>query len=185
MQIFASAAGIIGLNPSKVGGTGTSIKIFPSLIPPTFGAASVNPASLSVAGNGALEGKAFTVRASGNLFVHGAYPTVNFTLQSGTSLTASSNVTVATLASAQSLTTAATYPFSFKADLQGDSASGIVQVVSAVISCNGVSGTVTATDLTGVSFLGPNAALNLVFGVTFGVSDGLNAASLMQFSAEA
>jgi len=196
MQAFATA-GISGISPVTVGGTGTTAKIFPSLLSSTAAASLVIPAS------GEYEGREIVIRAAGKLYVHGTTPTINFVLQSGTSLTAASNTTVATLAAAASLTTAHTYPFAFQAVLQGDSTSGIVQVVEADFACNGavqtVEGTgITATSLTGINFLagGPTgivlagngnggAAINLVFGLTWAVSDAANTASLDQFFAEA
>jgi len=46
--------------------------------------------------------------------------------------------------------------------------------------CNGVSGTMTLTDLTGVNLTTTN--YNFVCGITFTVSDALNVAKLSQFS---
>lgn len=176
MSQTIQSAGINYASPSTVGGTGTTAKIFPSLLN------SLSPATLALVQ--AQNGQQVTVKASGTLFVHGTSPTINFLLQNGTSLTAGSNTTFATLTSVASLTTATQYPFAVKVTLQGDSVSGIVQVVDAEIVCNGVSGAATKTSLTGINFAGPGAAANVVFGVTFGVSDALNTASLLQFNAE-
>jgi hypothetical protein len=186
---FASAGANYAF-PLTVGGTGTLAKVFPA--PSTnSGIAATSPASLRVLLQ--QQGQLVSLVISGNVFVHGTAPTVNFVLQSGTSLTAASNTTILTLASAQSLTTNAWYPFCVKADLQGDNASGILQPVSSSIVCNSVSGSVTATALTGVTFGSPaspidniplaESVINLVFGVTFGVSDALNAANVYQMVA--
>jgi hypothetical protein len=194
MQKFATA-GITPQNPSVIGPISTTtMQIFPALVGLGFQVAPTAPAVLSVPANGNFNGVPISVHAAGNLFVHGTSPTVNFGLFNGTSLTVGSDGTaLSTLTSAQSLTTAATYPFSFAATLQGDSTSGVVQVTNATFYCNGVSGTLTNTDLTGISFGGPafpapaggGAALSLVLGIKFGVADALDTASLYSFYAEA
>jgi hypothetical protein len=86
---------------------------------------------------------------------------------------------MATLTSAQSLATNATYPFSFRAQLQADSISGVMQIMNATFYANGVSGTCSLTDLTGVNLTTTN--YTFVFGVTYGVSDATNVAGLSQF----
>lgn len=181
-----ATAGVNYANPVIAGGTGTLAKIFPA---PSlnFNVASTVPAALLIQAQ--QQGQIVSVKAAGNVFLHGASPTVNFEIQNGTSLTAASNSTIATMNAAQSLTTGATYPFAITLDLQGDQTSGIVQVVNASIVCDGVSGTVTKSTLTGINWTGANqfysngAPLSLVVGVTFAVSDALNTASLFQFEA--
>lgn len=208
MILFSKALGVSGLAPSKVGGTGTNPMIFPGLMGAGFQVASIAPAAIIVPNNGVFEGQLINIVAAGKVFVHGTSPTLNFVLQNGTSLTAASNTTMATLSAAQALVTAATYPFCVEVGIQGDSTSGIVQVVYASATINGVayelsangrvdSPKITQTSLTGISFLPtqptatqpdpiqPNQALSLVFGLTFGVSDALNAASLDSMYAEA
>ena len=196
--------GISGVTPSVVGGTGTSTKIFTA--PPTTNwlyasysssqsTTSATAAGLPVPGNGVLEMTPFTVRASGKVYVHGTSPTINFVLQKGTSLTAASNTTFLTLASAASLTAGSTIPWYLDVTLQGDSTSGIVQVINGRIVTNGTSGSVTSTDLTGITFTttftGPDGyptgnapAFTVVCGVTFGVSDSTNTCSLGSFFLE-
>jgi hypothetical protein len=184
-------------NPSLVGGTLTAIKVFPSTIGPGFnnggglGYPVVNPIVppaptsgtkpfiCTIPGTGQFEQQQIEIRASGLAFVHGTSPTLNFALQSGTSLTPTSNTTVAVLASAQSLTTGAYYPWYFDCKFQADALSGIGQFQNATFSCNGVSGTVTLTDLTGVNLNTTN--VNFVMGVSFAVSDALNVGVLSQF----
>jgi hypothetical protein len=189
MSDIFDSVGVNYASPSKVGGTGTTIKIFPSL---TNAAA---PAILQLLEQ--QDGQVVTLTASGSLFVHGTSPTVNFTLQSGTSLTGTSNTTISALTTPASLTTNANYPWALKINLQGDHASGIVQVVSSAFTVNGVQ-TVAAsfsnTSLTGVVFSGalasppvfePEVGVNLVLGCTFAVSDALNSASLFEYQLEA
>ena len=196
MQKFATA-GITPANPSVIepGFDSTIVQFFPAVLGPGFQLPATTPATLLIPANGTKNGVPFTVRASGNLYVHGTSPTINFQLCNGTALAGSPpvNNVISTLTSAQSLSTGATYPFAFNATLQGDSTSGVVQVTNATFYCNGVSGTLTNTDLTGISFGGPGfpapagggAALSLVFGLKFGVADALDTASLLSFYAEA
>jgi len=199
-QVIADA-GVRGFQPSLVGGTGTTAKIFPSLLGTGFNngggilpqPAGVVPAALIIPGSSIYEGKPITVKASGTLFMHGASPTVNLTLYNGVSMTPGSNTVCLVGASAlSSLTTATQYPFALQVTLQGDSISGIVQLYNATSFFNGTTlGTITLTNLTGVSFVAgtsaktTTAALSLVIGATFGVSDALNECQLMQFVAEA
>jgi hypothetical protein len=190
MNVF-SDAGVRGQNPSLVGGTGTVAKLFPNLLanstglPAGFGSGSpaptapLAPANLLLPGTGQFEQKIVEVRAAGYVFVHGTSPTVNFVFQEGTSLTATSNTTMATMASAASLTTAAFYPWAFKAFLQSDAKSGVMQIFNAFFSLNGASQSLTLTDLTGVNLLTTN--YNFVAGVTFAVSDALNVGALGLF----
>jgi len=187
---FAIGGGVNGYNPSTVGGTGTSTKIFPNLLanatglPASFTGSPVPTlppagAQIVIPGTGQYEQQQIVVTAGGYVYVHGTSPTLNFLLQSGTSLTSGSNTTIATLASAQSLTTASYYPWSLSVKLQGDAKSGVVQVFSGTFVCNGVSGSLTLTNLTGQNLTTTN--INLVIGVTFGVSDALNFGALSQF----
>jgi hypothetical protein len=189
---FSVAPGIGPYTPQIVGGTGTTAKIFPNLlantsgIPTTFGSGSPAPTSpiaasaVTIPGTGQYEQQQIAVAAAGYVFVHGTSPTINIVFQQGTSLTPGSNTTMATLSSVQSLTTAATYPWAFNCRLQGDSVSGVLQIMSANFYCNGVAGSFTLTDLTGVNLT--TTGYFFVLGVTFGVSDALNKAALSQFS---
>jgi hypothetical protein len=188
---FAQAQGVNAYNPALIGGTGTTTKIFPNLLANATGlpasfvgspAPTVPPpcAQVYLPGTGQYEQQQISISAGGYLFVHGASPTVNFVLQQGKSLTATSNTTVATLASAQSLTTAAYYPWAVSVKFLADALSGIMQFFSASMVCNGVSGTVTLTDLTGVNLT--TTGLPFVIGITFGVSDALNVGALSQFT---
>lgn len=189
MQIFSNA-GVSGSFPSQVGlVASTAFQVFPALLGPGFQVAPTEAAVLTVPANGVYEGKPMTVHAAGMLFVHGTSPTINFALYSGSSLIpADETVTtpVSTLTSAASLTTATAYPWSYVATLQGDSISGVVQVQTANFTCNGVSGSLTNTDLTGISFIAGGApAVQLCAAMKFTVSDALSYAKLMSFYAEA
>jgi len=189
---FSVAPGIGPYTPVSVGGTGTVTKIFPNAlaiisgIPTIFGTGSpaapapIAPSAVQIRGTGEYEQQAIAVVASGYLFVHGTTPTINFVFQQGQSLTAASNTTMATLTAVQTLTTNANYPWAFSARLQADSISGVMQIYSGVFVCNGVSGAMTLTDITGVNLTTTN--YNFVCGFTFAVTDALNKAVLSQFS---
>ena len=202
MNVF-SDAGVRGYAPALVGGTGgtTTPKIFPSIIGPGFGnGAGLNPprfatdpitvpsaatgtlaAMVTIPGTGQYEQHEIAVQAGGFVYTHGTSPTLNFVFQKGTSLTATSNTTMATLASAQALTTPSPsyWPWQFKCSLFADALSGVMQIANATFVCNGTSGTLTLTDLTSVNLTTTN--YTFVIGVTFGVSDALNVGALGQF----
>ena len=200
MQVFADA-GVRGFAPALVGGTLTTTKIFPSILGPGFGnggglnppgfalnpvtvpapATGTPPAIVTIPGTGQFEQHNIEVQAGGFVFMHGTSPTLNFLFQQGKSLNsgASGQTTMATLASAQSLTTGAYYPWQFKATLFADALSGVMQIGNATFVCNGVSGSLTLTDLTSINLTTTNYPF--VIGVTFGVSDALNVGGLGQF----
>lgn len=193
-----------GQNPgsggvAQLGGTGTTAKLFVQAN--NSAAPFVLQPPIDV-----CEGRQIYIRAGGRLFVHGASPTVVTSLygvQGGVPASAPTTATSYTsLASqsAQALTTAATYPWSIEAILQGDSKSGILQGAFRVACDNVVTAwAALSSTLTGVLFnsslQGPgsgdtaqNAAsappFTLVLGVTFAVSDSLNTANLNQFELE-
>jgi hypothetical protein len=181
------SCGINYANPSTIGGTGSGVKIFPSLLN------SAVAATLQILEQ--QQGQIVVLNAAGNVHLHGTSPTIIPTLQSGSSLTSTNNTTVSALTSAQLFaSTGATYPWALQIKLQGDQSSGIVQVVSTSFTCNGVNSTsFTNTSLTGVSFSGasagdgfknPEVGVTLCLGLNFGVSDAANAANLYQFELE-
>ena len=203
---------VSGVSPLIIGGTGTAIKVFPAVsaslpvnpaqpLPP--GQLVGGPAAMLIPANGAYEGQPFCLIMSGTVTVGGtASPTINFVIQNGSSLTGSSNTTMATLTAPFAATISTSYDFNVIVTLQGDSLTGKV-VASPSLSAaqiNGANQALTLTALTGISFLsaastGQNpavhkgnspggAALSLVCGVTFGVSDAANSASLMSFFIE-
>jgi hypothetical protein len=183
---FASA-GVNYANPSTIGGTGSGVKIFPALISTT------TAAILQLLEQ--QQGQIVTLNAAGNLHLHGTSPTIAPTLLKGNSLTYSSGNVISVLTSAQLFaSTGATYPWALQIKLQGDTSSGVVQVVSTTFACNGTaSSSFTNTSLTGVSFggtsagdgfLNPEVGVTLSLGLNFGVSDAANAANLYQFELE-
>lgn len=201
---------VSGVSPVIVGGTGTATKIFPAAAaslpvnasqPVVPGQLVGGPAAMLIPANGSYEGQPFSLQMSGTVTVGTtASPTINFVIQNGSSLTASSNTTIATLTAAFSATISTSYDFNVILTLQGDSKTGKL-VASPALSAaqiNGANEALTLTALSGISFLanastGQNPifqgnaspiALSLVCGVTFGVSDAANSASLMSFMIE-
>jgi hypothetical protein len=180
---MATPIASVGFNyafPGKVGGTGTNFDIFTA--PSNANAAAV--LALPVTSSG----QQVDVKATGYIYGHGATTLTNFVLQSGTSLTSTSNATLVTIASNTAVTQSTLIPWALKISLNGDAASGIVQVISSSFVLDGVSETLTVTGsgaiLSGVTYAGPGAAINLVLGFKFTVSDALNAAYITQFVAE-
>lgn len=175
----------------------TSVQIFPNpsslntvVIPQVEG-----PAILPIPGSGKYNGKYFDVNVAGNVTVGGVSPTVALTLYAGTTLPtiASPGTSVGALTAA-SLSTGATYPFMLWARFEGDQTSGILQGTFATLM-NGVwTAFAHTTNLTGVNFIEtgtPSApvandpCVYLTFGLTFGVANAANTATLTQFGAEA
>lgn len=182
---------------AAIGGTGTVAKLFPLV------SNSAQPAALAAFGSGRLEGRQFYVRAGGKLFVNGTTPTVITSLYgivggvpAANPLVAASYTSLASQ-SAQTLTTASAYPWLIEAILQGDSTSGKLQGMFRV-SVNNVptAWAALSAQLTGVNLATQQALVNglpvtsdepsitFVAGVTFGVSDALNTANLLQFDLE-
>lgn len=178
MNTISSAFGNPNGAPATIGGTGTTAKVF------NQANNSANAFTLVAPGSYRLEGQQFAIRAGGRLYVHGTSPTVNIVLQSGTSLTSTSNTTIATLGSAQSLTTATNYPWFVEAILQGDSTSGDVQGAFRI----GINNTISAWAALSNALTSTNFAteppLQFVVGITFSVSDSANLGVLDQFSLE-
>lgn len=200
MEVFADS-GVRGATPSIVGGTGTTTKIFPSLLGPNFNVGAFNlggalgpigsggtvpspntatPAALLIAPAARiLEGQEFEVRAAGTIYIHGTSPTFNFLLQAGTSFTSGSNTTMATMHTAISLTTAAQYPFCFDAMFQGDSISGLLQCVEAAFTVDGTPFELNANARSDTNYVSPTTLTGVKF---TGVSPSLSLVFGVTFS---
>jgi hypothetical protein len=153
------------------------------------------PAILAIPGSNKVNGKYFDVHVAGNVAVGGVTPSVSLILYAGAAIPtlAAPGTAVATLAAA-TLVTATTYPFYMHARFEGDTASGILQGYFSTLM-NGVFTAYAKTvNLTGIAF-GPTGtpsnpianepALNMCFGLTFGVANAANSAVLTQFGCEA
>lgn len=198
-----------GLNPSTVSTSGTSIVYVPDLpglnlwnvgavgvntnvssqykgVAPT---ATSNAGGLQVPGNSELDGQLFSVVASGNIiFGTGEASTTGkvglyLSTASPTSASPSYQTLMELTLTNQTLDNTA-YPFSLAVDMQGDTASGILQLAK----YGWINGTFTTptqvTALTGITFqqtapLTP--AFTLVVGVTFGAANAGNTINLKQF----
>lgn len=206
--IVAQAAGINAFNPSTVGGTPTTAQMFPAVSGNfTSGVAPVAyPAIVPIPANGQFEQQRFTMKASGKVTLGStSTPTLLWKLYNGTSMTAASNGTaLLTMSALSGLTVSATYPWSWTADFQGDSTSGILQAISSTLWVNNATaGTITLTGVASglnltangpVNYVSPGYtsttayagnALNLCIGFTFGVSSASNKCFLSQFVVEA
>lgn len=203
---------------STIGGTGSTLKKFQSNVTyptgskagqvvPFFG--TVTDLTMPLPGNGKLSQIRWGVIASGTLFIHGTTPTINFSLIGSLGNTPSTDVVLATLTAAQSLTTNASYEFSLEAKFIGAQAAptvgaaggdGKVQLINAdwfAGSTDTLNSGMTLLPLTGVDFFGrynpdyPVGANNgvlfppflLKLGLTFAVSDSANLATLNEFYA--
>jgi hypothetical protein len=190
MSTIVSTAQVSGSNPSKVGGLGTGIVIFPSVLGQGFNngnsqATSVGPAQVTLAAPQS-EGIQSVIKASGNFYLHGASPTILLKLFKGTSLTSTNDTLVASCTAISGLTTAAYYPFALNITLQGDANSGLIQGYSATLTVNGASETFTVAS-SGIPLSAQDlltTAVPFCLGVQFGVTDALNAAYLQQFILE-
>lgn len=192
---------LASVSPATVGGTGTTQKIFQIASQP-FTPAGVGPSgavTLGAPGSGRLDGKKFTVRASGNAFVHGTTPTLQ--VQILAAIPGGSNVVLAQ-STAQTLTTNANYPWYIEADLQGTTLSGILggafdcvidnivdkrlALSNALTSVNFGSASQQYNNTTGVVSIAGNTAdepsVNFQVALLFSVSDALNLGTLYEFA---
>lgn len=171
---------------ASLGASSTAILTFGLVPPPGSALTPTQAAVLNIQGSSRMEGKRFTVRASGRVtFGTTSTPTINFGMYSGTSLTSTNNTLLGALGSAASQTVSTTVPFSYQADLQGDSTSGIVQgkfgmIINNIVTADAQITSNSNAGLTGVNFAS-EPALQFVFAVTFGVSDVKNLAVLDEF----
>jgi hypothetical protein len=192
---------LASVSPATVGGTGTTAKIFQIASPP-FTPAGVGPSgavTLGAPGSGRLDGKKFTVRASGNAFVHGTTPTIQIQILAANP---GGNNVVLAQSTAQTVTTNANYPWYIEADLQGTTLSGILQGAFDAVINNAADKRATLTNtLTGVNFGSASQQYNNTTGVLsvagntadepsinfqvallFSVSDALNLGTLSEFA---
>jgi len=195
-----------GSAPVTVGGTGTPIKYFADLPPQNIwntsapgvnseldsaqkGAvpsATSNKGGLTIPGP-QLNGNLFWAVASGNiLFGAGEASTtgkVGMYLSTASASSAVPNYqTLIELTITNQALDGVYYPWTLAVDFQGDTLSGILQLVKS----GGINGTITTatqvTALTGISFAS-DPAFTLVIGVTFGASIAGNSANMYQFYA--
>lgn len=181
-----------GLNPSKVGGTGTTIKYFPRPVGvgSTFNTPSTAPSATSAAGQlvipgfSELNGQCFSVWAAGTVGNDTGDPsgTYDVTLYANTGTVTAPNYIVLATTGIFTPTVPGTQSWSMRVNLEGDSASGLCGGDYATY-INGVKQGTPPTStavLSGINF-GAAIPFGLVIGVQFGTSDPSNAAGLYQF----
>ena len=180
-----------GLNPSTVGGSGTTVKYFPRLLGSSIGVESVAPSASSAAGqlvvngNNALNGQWFNVLVGVGITGGAA--------DSSVTAKVSLYANTAALGAAPSYTEIATtglftqplelteYEVGLKVSLFGTTGSGIVRgIQSGVYGANNLAAGALTNNLSGINF-GSQAPFGLVVGVTFSSSDASNSAKLYQF----
>jgi hypothetical protein len=178
------------LSLAQVGGLGTVGKIFPNKV---GGVATLTPALLIPPGSGRLEGVEFKIKAAGWASVLGTSPTLDIALYIGSSLTASANAVIMHLASAVSVTTAATYPWSLSATMNVNTKSGLLQGNGLISINNPASPAIQALVTTGLTVFDMTqeppvytvsavvTPLQFCLGVIFGVTSASNLAQMDSF----
>ena len=203
MSVVTIDSGARPLNPSIVGGVSVAEQVFPALVYPNAGLNSVavstpGPLSLAIPVNGQYEMQRFTVKASGKYFVKGTSPTSIWKLWNGTSMTTSNDGTaLLSMSALTGITTNHYYPWSWIAEFQGDSSSGILQAISSTLWVNNATaGTITLTGIaSGLNLVanGPtgvigsgygSAGLNLIMSFQQTVADAANKCYCSQFCVE-
>lgn len=152
---------------------------------------------LTVPGSGKLEGQPFNVRAAGQVSATGTSPTAAVILQSGTSLTLTSNTNLLAGA-ANTVATTTTVPFLLDVELVGTtgagtlSGNGMVQVGASAPALINLSTPLSGLIFTPAQNGGPDGittpnepVLSLVIGITFGGTLSAFSAVLDQFVLEA
>jgi len=188
-----------GVTGSVVGGTGTTIKYFPSIPGASIGVASTNNGYILMPANNAVNGQRLNFTATGNFAVGditGACPTVTLgvypvTFTGGLSTAVIGSTAIVSAVSTTQANINALYPWALQLDFAGDTGSGLVQKLSGQLVMDGVSTSVTAgliTGLTGINYApgstlpasGQVAPFGLVVGVTFSISEAGNTATMYQ-----
>lgn len=179
-----------GLNPSTVGGTGTTVKYFPRLfggfdVQSTAPSASSAVGQLVVPGNSTLNGQWFNALVGGNIQsgVADSSVTVEVALYAQTSATLSSPsyTKLATTGALTAPLASTYYSFALKVSLFGDSKSGVVRGSQyAILGANNVTTASLTNNLSGINFASA-VPFGMVVGVTFTNTDAGNNANLYQF----
>ena len=196
-----------GLNPSTVGGTGTTAKYFPypsgnftSGVSPTPGpTATSGYGQLAVHGTGMQNGQIMTVNAAGDFEVGsgGACPsvTIDIVANTGTLISPTWTILGTTGAITAQTNTNLFYPWFLTLKLNGTSAAGVLNGTQSgsVDNTNAPAAGPLTNVLSGLNFNPtqfknsvsglPNAPVfGLAVRVTFSVSEPGNSANLYQFS---
>ena len=179
-----------GLNPSTVGGVGTTKKYFPALfggfnVQSTAPSATSAAGQLGVPGNNVLNGQLFNVLVAGNFIAGSAAGSETVTIDVAANTGTVSSPTYTVIGSTGAFAPpvdGVEHSFALKFELYGDTLSGIVggEYVSLIDGLKQNSTPKDAVALTGIN-MGNTLPFGLVVGVTFSVSNANNAAKLYQF----
>jgi len=181
-----------------VGGTGTAVKYFPYVPGPSIGVARTTPSSassigqLKVPGNNRLNGQQFEVNVVGAVTTGSgiACPNVTFALYAQTNIQVDGHNPLYTLIATTGAVAAGSQfveQVSLKAELNGSSASGMVQGIQTALYdgvLRGSSPKAIENLLSNINFAA-DVPFGLVVGVTFSVSSADNSATIYQFSLSA
>lgn len=175
MPIIAQAPAAAVVNNTGI----TTAQIFP------LASSSSAACTLLVPGSNRLNGVRFKVVASGDVTVGGVSPTVNLGLYSGTSLTPGSN-SLLTGASAVTVTTSKSYPWFIEVNIIGtNTADGSTQAQGYAVMQIGntaAPATTALATIAGAAFtFSSEPVANLVLGLTFGVANAANTATMNEF----
>lgn len=168
-----------------VGGTGTTIKVFPVV---NNSAAAVY---LNIPGNGEVDGQRFNSLFGGSITVATTSSTVTIALYKGSSI---SSTTTAVWSASQSNLVSGTYNWAGSFTGFGTTASTDLDFLAAASQIATTTQTVTTTEQTGLKFNTSSGTdgypqsnapvISFIIGVTFATSTTLNAATLTQWTLE-
>lgn len=195
---------INGLSGVTVGGSGSTVKIFPTAPGASIGVASTKNGYVYIPGNGAVNGQRLGVRATGTFSTLGEVsPTITLGLYAYT-FVGTVGTLVVTPVYSQALTGSGdagnVAPWALTADIEGDgllanpnlpfnavsntiTGSGLVQLLSASSVMDGVSATGSAGLVSGLTNIGFNAPIpfGLAIGFTFSGTGSSQTATMLQF----
>jgi hypothetical protein len=192
---------VSGAFPSKVGGTGTTVKYFPRPIGPSIGVAPSTPSSTSPVGalllpaNNVYQGQQMNVVASGFFGSDTGDPSGTVTVQLYVVTGSVASPTYTSIATTGAITPFfANEPWGINAELIGASNNGanglLLGAYEAYIRASVTAPTILTSIVSGLDFnagnpaLAQGAVLGFVVGVTFGTSDASNKAALTEFTIE-
>jgi hypothetical protein len=191
-----------GLNPSTVGGLGTTVKYFQRILgtngpnsgPNTNISATNASGALFLPAAGVFEGQSFNVIASGDAGSDTGDPsgTVDVELYAVTGTAAAPVYTAIAGTGATAPTYTNAEPWSIQATLVGTTNSGMLTGSQEVVLGGAVvhAAVIVTTPIIGLNFktgnvaLRQGAVLGFVVGVTFGTTNSTNTASLYEFTIE-
>lgn len=186
-----------GLNPSTVGGVGTTAKYFPRILGSSIGNFSAAPSATSAAGQldvpafGELQGQRFSVVAAGDCLPFTGGGTVTIDLVANTGTIASPSYAAIASTGAVTLASATAVNWFLNADLVGTNNSGATPGLlsgnfygsfnNTLIDLTAITNPPTGLDFVKGQATPQGNVLGLVVRVTFNTSLASNFARLYQF----